>query len=138
MSEAKKQKTETELVVYEVNIDVPDELADDFAAWLAPHAADLVALDDCRFLSAEVFTREDLDDASAGNRLFTVVYKLKDREGLQRYLDVHAPRLRGDLPEKFHGKLAFTRRIMGRTSHVACAALATAQSALAAAAASKP
>ena len=84
-------------IVYEVNIDVDADTADEFEAWLVPHAAELLAIDECRFTGAEVFVKEAEPDAEAGARkTFAVHYRLEDRAGLQAYLDTHAPRLRGD------------------------------------------
>ena len=39
-------------IVYEVNCDVDADTADEFEAWLRPHAAELIALEDCKFTGA--------------------------------------------------------------------------------------
>ena len=97
-------------IVYEVLVDVDEDIVGEFREWLTKHAQDVIALDDCRWQdTCEVFEREgDVE----GKKLLTVLYRLQDREGMQQYLDVHAPRLRGDLPAHFAGKLSISRNIM--------------------------
>jgi hypothetical protein len=101
--------------VYEVNIDVDVDVADEFLAWLKPHASELLACKPCRFTSAEIFTREP-PEALATRKCFTVLYRLEDRAGLQEYLDVYAAKLRGDGAQRFAGKMSITRQILQSTA----------------------
>ena len=95
-------------IVYEVNCEVDADIAADFYAWLKPHVQQLVAIEECGFMSGEILEPESVDSAK---KLFVVLYPLKDRAGLQQYLDVHAAKLRGD-GLRFADKLSITRRIM--------------------------
>ena len=109
-------------IVYEVSCTVDTDVSQEFHEWLKPHAAQLVGIQECRFTSAEIFECEDVESEK---KLFVVKYRLEDRQGLQKYLDVHAAKLRGD-GKRFAGKLSITRRTM-KSSHAvtrqeACAA----------------
>ena len=93
--------------MYEVNLVVQPDVADDFKAWLKPHVAELLALPG--FLSAEMLAVEA--DKPEGV-MITMQYRVDNRAHLQDYFDVHAARLRGDGIKRFGGKMTAHRRIL--------------------------
>ena len=94
--------------MYEVNLEVQLDVADDFKAWLKPHVAELLALPG--FLSAEMLAVEA--DTPKGFAHITMQYRVDNREHLQDYFDVHAARLRGDGIKRFGGKMTAHRRVL--------------------------
>ena len=71
------------MVIYEVNLTVDAEIADDYAAWLGPHIKEILEVDG--FLSVEWFEVETEDEEHRlrripefGNRILRVVVKHGD------------------------------------------------------------
>ena len=99
------------MTVYEVNLAVDADVAEAYAAWLAPHIDEILALDG--FLGATWFAVER--NTADGRVHWCVQYRLRDRSALQIYFDEHAARLRGDGLDRFAGRFEATRRVL--TSH---------------------
>ena len=101
------------MVIYEVNLTVDAEIADDYAAWLGPHIKEILEVDG--FLSAEWFEVEaDGEDYVH----WCVQYRVKDRTALETYFVEHADRLRGDGLERFGGRFTAERRILSRSASI--------------------
>lgn len=97
------------MVIYEVNLTVDVDVAAAYAAWLAPHIAEVLAVPG--FQTARWFEVEP-DDPSDGRRQWVVQYRVESREALQAYFDDHAARLRGDGLDRFGGRFTATRRVL--------------------------
>ena len=97
------------MIVYEVNIDVREDVFDAYRAWLSPHVAEIRALPG--FIGAEIFERRDPPPAP-GVRALTVWYRVADEAALQRYFTEHAPRLREDGLRRFGDAASATRRVL--------------------------
>ena len=90
------------MIAYEVTVDVAQEQADQFIAYmLIRHVPDLMATG-C-FLSGEF--------AQAGESRFKQRYVAFSREDLDRYLSEHAVRLREDFSKHFPKGTAITREV---------------------------
>ena len=105
------------MVVYEVNLAVDADVADDYAAWLGPHIDEVLAVPG--FVSAEWWTVEgatsgegDSGEAAPPRVRWSVQYRVESREALQTYFDVHAERLRGDGLARFGGRFEASRRVL--------------------------
>lgn len=125
------------MTIYEVNIRILAEAADEYAEWLDDHIRQILKIEG--FVSAEWFEVEEdqevraleqavrqavrldesvpveLREAAAmpiETRLFTVHYRLRDRQSLEHYLEFHAPAMRRDGVERFGDKFSATRRVM--------------------------
>lgn len=97
------------MVIYEVNLAVDADIAEAYAAWLAPHIDEVLAVPG--FVSAEWWTVEA--DRQPGDRVrWCVQYRVESRAALRDYLDHHAARLRGDGLDRFGGRFDATRRIL--------------------------
>ncbi len=92
--------------IYEVNLSVEPAVVEDYLAWLRPHIDEMLTLPG--FESAELVAWEGDDE---GWKRFTVTYKVASREDLTAYLEVHAPRMRGDGVNRFEGSFRASRRI---------------------------
>lgn len=96
-------------VLYEVNLSVDAEVAEDYRVWLAEHVREILALPG--FVSARVW-RVSEPSPPADRVQWCVQYILIDREALQHYLDVHASRLRAAGMARFADRFGATRRVL--------------------------
>jgi antibiotic biosynthesis monooxygenase (ABM) superfamily enzyme len=94
------------MTIYEVNLTINPDIADDYAAWLVEHIRQILSIDG--FLSAEWFRVEPSGEAKE----WTVQYRLRDRASLERYFAEHAPQMRADGVNRFGDGFSATRRIM--------------------------
>lgn len=97
------------MVIYEVSLAVDAEVADAYAAWLAPHIEEVLGVPG--FVSAAWFEVES-DGPPDARREWVVQYRVKSRRALQAYFDHHAARLRGDGLDRFGGRFEATRRVL--------------------------
>lgn len=97
------------MVVYEVNLAVDADAAEAYAAWLAPHIDEVLAVPG--FLSAD-WLEVEADGSADGRRQWVVQYRVESREALEAYLREHAERLRGDGLERFGGRFEASRRVL--------------------------
>ena len=97
------------MIVYEVNLDVRDEIGAAFRVWLDEHAVDMLALPG--FVSAEIFERRDPPPAE-GIQALTVQYRLVEEAALNRYLAEHALRMREAGLRRFGDAFSATRRVL--------------------------
>lgn len=101
------------MVIYEVNLSVDNEIADEYAAWLGPHIKEMLEIEG--FLSAEWFEVESDDEA---NVHWCIQYRLKDRTSLETYFIEHAKRMRASGVNQFAEGFTARRRILSRYSSV--------------------
>lgn len=98
-------------VIYEVNLEIEPEVADEFKIWLHSHISEMLALPG--FVSARGFKRQPDEEGCAGiPLLLTVHYTLESREALEKYFKEHAPRMREDGMKRFGGNFKASRRIL--------------------------
>ena len=93
-------------VVYEVNLFIEPEAAEEIATWLPGHIRDVLAIDG--FVGATWYQLDPED----GRQRFTVHYHLTDAPSLQRYVDEHAERLRQEGLDRFSDRFTATRRVL--------------------------
>ena len=97
------------MILYEVNLEVRDEIIADYRPWLAEHVRDMLRLPG--FVSAEVFECRDPPPAE-GTHAITVQYRLVDETALDRYLMQHALRMREDGLRHFGDGFTASRRVL--------------------------
>ena len=97
------------MILYEVNIDVRDDAYADYRAWLTVHVEHMLALPG--FVAAEILERRD-PPPPEGTQGLTVHYRLIDQAALDRYLAVHATRMREEGARRFGDAFAATRRVL--------------------------
>jgi heme-degrading monooxygenase HmoA len=96
------------VILYEVNLIIDADAADDYAAWLADHIGDILRIDG--FVSAEWW---EVETGEPGAH-YCVQYRVKSRDHLEAYFRDHAPALREDGLRRFGGRFAASRRILRR------------------------
>ena len=97
------------MVIYEVNLTVDVAIADAYAAWLAPHIDEVVAVDG--FTSASWWIVET-DGEDTSRVRWCVQYHVESRDALATYFRDHAERLRGDGLARFGGRFTASRRVL--------------------------
>ena len=105
------------MIIYEVNLTVKRTVATSFYDWLKPHMAEVVHLG--KFENAVLYKRDHADEGSADDNttvLWTVQYRVKDRDTLEVYLRQHAPSLREEGKRRFGDQFTATRRILEAVS----------------------
>ena len=95
------------MIIYEVNISVDEEIANEYLLWLRKHIDRLLQLDG--FLHADCF---EAGREREGKRELVVHYHLRDRESLEDYLARHADRMRREGTERFPGRFTAFRRVL--------------------------
>lgn len=100
-------------IIYEVNLKIQNDTAEDYLKWLRPHIDEILKLDG--FVRADLFSRNPEDEGGekdANHVYFTVQYHLVSRQALDDYLKNHAPRMREDGLKRFGGKFTASRRVL--------------------------
>lgn len=103
------------MIVYEVNIRVEREQSLNYAEWLRLHVDEMLRLN--VFDSAEIFVRtlrDEGEDEDPDYSHFTVHYRVRDREQLDRYFKDFAPTMRQKVKEVFGDHIRIHRRILSR------------------------
>lgn len=98
------------MVIYEVSVEVDQEIASEYRRWLTDHTADIV--EKGRFERADVYT------ADGANPLVTnwvIQYRAKSLKAVQNYLEKLAPEFRADGLKRFGEKARAQRRILTLT-----------------------
>lgn len=97
------------MLIYEVNLEVNDDVAKDFFAWLPEHIREILEIDGV--VGAKFFNTE-LAEAKPDKRYATVQYEMRDRKAYENYIQNHAPRLRENVMKRFSGRFTATRRVL--------------------------
>lgn len=97
------------MILYEVELEIRDEIFADYRAWLSVHVEHMLELPG--FVAAEILERREPPPPEGAHAL-TVHYRLTDDAAMQRYLAEHAPRLRAEGVRRFGDRFTATRRIL--------------------------
>jgi hypothetical protein len=100
------------MLIYEVNLEVDEDINYKMAAFLQEHLQKMLSFKG--FQTAYWYFRrpEDEEDPPAGKTLWTIQYVIDKREDLDDYLTNHAQSMRNEAQERFAGKFQATRRIL--------------------------
>jgi hypothetical protein len=94
------------MIVYEVNLQIDSEVADEYAEWLGSHIEQILEIDG--FQKADWFVCDSNDEKVH----WSIRYHLDGRESLENYQKNHAPALIQEGIDKFGQYLNSNRRIM--------------------------
>lgn len=94
-------------LIYEVTIDVDNEILEEFELWLADHVAKMLRLD--AFRDAQVLDGEPVE---AGRARRIVHYFPISEAALQEYFDADAARMRQDGIDRFGSRFSAQRRVL--------------------------
>jgi Domain of unknown function (DUF4286) len=96
------------MVIYEVNLNIHNEIYHDYYQWLLEHINDMLKFEG--FNSAEVGLVEHEEED--GKIRIRVSYFINTYGNLRHYLTNHAPKMRAEGVEKFGDKFTASRRII--------------------------
>lgn len=100
--------------LYEVNLEVQDSCAEEFAQWLSVHIEEMLSFDG--FVSATWYNRENAEENNINSvSLWTIHYQLLSKDHFSQYLREHAQRMRQEGMDKFGGQFSATRRLLYHT-----------------------
>lgn len=100
----------TDYVVYEVNIRVKSEVAEDYVKWLeTTHIKDVMKEND--FKSSVLFTVLG-HEGDTEYRYYTIQSTLDSQEKIENYIVNVAPKMRSLTIEKFGDNFTFERRVL--------------------------
>ena len=94
------------MVIYEVNLDVEQQIASEFRNWLDKHVVDMLELPG--FASANIYECESDNDVLK----LVVHYHLESRALLEDYFIQHAAKMRADGEQRFGSQFKASRRIL--------------------------
>lgn len=94
------------MLVYEVNLCVDGDVAEDMATWLRDHIQDMLAFD-----GFEGATWYQLDPED-GRQRWTIHYRVASWQPLNHYFEHHAPTVRQDGRDRFGGSFSADRRVL--------------------------
>ena len=96
------------MIIYNITVNIDHEVHDEWFDWMKDaHIPDVMKtghFEDARF--SKVLAEDD------GGVTYSIQYLAKTKEDLDRYLEMHAPRLRDDHNKKFGGKFAAFRTLL--------------------------
>ena len=99
------------MIIYEVNLTVDPDVADEYATWLRPHIAHILKIDG--FLGTEWLDRDAVDENGDSEKVrWTIQYRLRDRAALEAYQRDHAPALIHEGQARFGGRFRASRRVL--------------------------
>ena len=104
------------MLIYEVNLEVDDDINFKMAGWLPEHIDAI--LKNKGFQSAHWYFRKPEDEGAKPNNktLWSIHYLVEDRESLDNYLNNHAAKMREEGIKKFGDKFSANRRVLNLLS----------------------
>ena len=103
------------MCLYEVNFQVSNSILAYYRQWLTTHAQEMVKFDG--FMGAEIFLVTD-PEPNLGMTGLCVQYFLTDQASLDRYLVLHAPRMRAEGKKLFGDNFKAERRVLLREQKI--------------------
>ncbi len=100
------------MIIYEVNLEVDEDIDYKMAGWLPEHIQKLLSFSGFKSAYWYFRTPEDEGLVEAGKTLWTIHYVIESRQHLDAYLNGPAEQVRAEALEKFGDKFRATRRIL--------------------------
>ena len=98
-------------VIYEVNLEIQREYAEEYMKWLGPHSMKMLELDGFISCTISDYTKvKELNDPQIVYKVVT--YQVRSMADLQNYFDFGAAKMRGQATNKFKGRFKAWRRVI--------------------------
>ena len=94
------------MLIYEVNLQIDNDVAEEVAVWMRAHVRDMLGFDG--FERVAWYQRDPAD----GRQHWTMHYHVATGQQLNAYLDTHASAMRQDMLDRFSGRFSAERRIL--------------------------
>lgn len=98
------------MILYEVNLSISNEIADDYMTWLKPHIQAMLKFEG--FIKAELYQNTEQED---GKTNVVASYYVDNEHNLQAYISEMSADMRADGIKRFGDKCVATRRILKLT-----------------------
>lgn len=101
------------MIDYELNLQIDNEIYDEFKVWLASHIEEVLSING--FKKAHLYEENSIptDKKNEKDRnKITVRYELDTLSSLQEYFKNHAASMRQKTEEKYGGKFEASRRVL--------------------------
>lgn len=100
------------MLIYEVNLEVDEQINHKYAGWLPDHIDKMLKLKG--FKAAQWFFRlpQDEDAELSGKTLWTIQYIVEDRASLDDYFNNQAQQMRQESVERFGEQVKASRRVL--------------------------
>ena len=95
------------MIIYEVNLTVNNSVAEQYEKWLTDHIREMLSFEG--FISADWY---EVEGSESNKSVWSIHYRLKNRESLENYFREHAQRMRQEGLRRFAGKFSAHRRIL--------------------------
>ncbi len=100
------------MLIYEVNLEVEEDINYKVAGWLTEHLQKMLTFKGLKVAYWFFRKAEDEDSKVTNKTLWTIQYVVEDRPSLDAYLNEQAPQMRKEGIERFGEKMHITRRIL--------------------------
>lgn len=112
LTRTQRQGEAAEMLIYEVNVTVDEDIAAAYAGWLSDHIQKVMTIKG--FSGAQWFFRVPGEEGLTGEnkKHWTVHYMVESKESLDDYLATQAAALRQEAIDRFGGKFTVERRIL--------------------------
>ncbi len=94
------------MVIYEVNLRIENEVAEDAAVWLRRHIRQMLGMEGFR-RATWYFRNSDADCQQ-----WTMVYQVENWRHLERYLETEANAMRKEASDRFGDRIQADRRVL--------------------------
>ena len=94
------------MVIYEVNLRVENEVAEEFAVWIRPHIGEMLLNDG--FQSAVWYYEEP----ERGQQSWSIRYSVSSWKSLQLYFETKAHGMRAQAMDRFGDRFSASRRVL--------------------------
>ncbi len=95
------------MLIYEVNIQVDGEAAEEMAVWMKTHIREMLEFD-----GFEGATWYFLDPDEAQRQRWSIHYQVENSKQLNEYFEHHAGRMRQEGLDRFGGRFSADRRML--------------------------
>ena len=103
------------MILYEVNLTILNEIADDYMAWLKPHIQEMLRFEG--FIKAELYKNNEQEDSKTN---VVASYYVNNENNLQAYINEMSADMRADGIKRFGDKCIATRRVLKLTDTYNC------------------
>lgn len=98
------------MIIYEVNVEVDNEIYTPYKAWLIGHIQKILTFPG--FKQAKILTELDEKAQALPINKLAIVYYISSMEDLKNYLSNHSSQLRKEALDNFPLGLIYTRRVL--------------------------
>lgn len=110
------------MLIYEVNLEVDNEIIEEFRNWLKPHVAEMLKFNGFEYAEIldDVSVKFAAHNEKTTSTAITVHYHLSTEDDLRDYLLRHADQMRAPALRHFGAKFRAKRRVLKKVTTHKC------------------